>query len=59
MPLISYGHVRQTGVGRQPGLLMALVLLLCSAWTVRIREPYLYVRIQHPRDLHRSSSQCF
>lgn len=36
MPLISYGHVRQTGVGRQPGLLMALVLLLCSAIVLRL-----------------------
>jgi len=36
MPLMNYGHARQTGVGRQPGLLMALVLVLSSAIVLRL-----------------------
>ncbi|MCX5955812.1 MAG: penicillin-binding transpeptidase domain-containing protein [Cyanobacteria bacterium] len=36
MPLISHSHFRQTGVGRQPGLLMAFVLLVCSAIVLRL-----------------------
>jgi len=36
MGLINYGSSRQTGVGRQPGLLMALVLLFCTAIVARL-----------------------
>ena len=36
MGLINYGSSRQTGVGRQPGLLMALVLLFCAAIGARL-----------------------
>jgi len=36
MGLINYGSSRQTGVGRQPGLLMALVFLFCTAIVARL-----------------------
>jgi len=36
MPVLGYGSTRQTGVGRQPGQLMALVLLFCVAIVARL-----------------------
>jgi penicillin-binding protein 2 len=36
MAVISYARSRQSGVGRQPALLMALVLLLCTAMVGRL-----------------------
>jgi len=36
MALIGFGSSRHTGVGRQPGLLMALVLLFCTAMVGRL-----------------------
>ena len=36
MASLGYGSSRHTGVGRQPALLMALVLLFCAAIVARL-----------------------